>query len=463
MVKNFVTAFSIATLLAMTGTTEAAPATGLASITVPDGFTVESAITPGLSSYPMFMELDEAGNLYTAESTGTDMKADLMIESPAFMILRLTDSDGDGIYDSKTVFADAMTFPMGVLWHQGSLYVAAPPEFVRLKDADGDGVAEEREVLLKGWHMRNSASLHGPFLGPDGWLYLTHGRHGYDITSKEGVRFEGTASRIWRCRPDGTQLERMAGGAFDNPIEIAFTDAGETLGTMTYFRNPAQGQRDALMHWVEGGVFPKPGPSMAEFVRSGPLMPTMTKFARIAPSGLARYVGDAWGAEYTDNLFSAQFNPHRVQRHLLIREGATFRTEDSDFFVSSHPDFHPTDVMQDADGSLLVCDTGGWYVDACPVSRISKPEIVGGIYRVRKKDAPAVEDPWGKKIDLISKSAEALVPFLSDARLQVQRRAFNQLRFRGDRAVAPLVAALDSSDDAKLRLQACWLLGQLGG
>jgi putative membrane-bound dehydrogenase-like protein len=442
---------------------EVASENGLDSIEVPEGFSVESAITPGLSSYPMFMELDNEGNLYTAESTGTDMKADAMIADPSFMILRLTDRDDDGVYDSKTVFADTLTFPMGVLWHQGSLYVASPPDFVRLKDTTGDGVADEREVLLTGWNMRNSASLHGPFLGPDGWLYLTHGRHGYDITSKEGVNFTGKAARIWRCRPDGTQLERMAGGAFDNPIEIVFTDAGETLGTMTYFRDPAQGQRDALMHWVEGGVFPKPGPVMEEFVRSGPLMPTMTKFARIAPAGLLNYENDVWGDGYDNNLFSAQFNPHRVQRHVFTREGATFKTEDSDFLTSDHPDFHPTDVMQDADGSVLICDTGGWYVDACPVSRISKPEFVGGIFRVRKSGASPVQDPWGKDVDFATKSAEALIPLLKEARPQVRRQAFEQLVLRGKRSIAPLSDLLKASDDGDLRLKACWILGQLGG
>jgi len=468
---RFAIAFCIITAADAFGAAAEAPAPGLASISVPHGFTVEAATTPGLSAYPMFMELDEAGNLYTAESTGRDMKADAMIESPEFMILRLSDSDGDGVYDTKTVFADALSFPMGVLWYQGSVFVAAPPDFIRLKDTNGDGVADEREVLLTGWNMRNSASLHGPFLGPDGWLYLTHGRHGYDIMSKEGVQFTGTASRIWRCRPDGTQLERVAGGAFDNPIEIAFTDAGETIGTMTYFRDPAQGQRDGLMHWIEGGVFPKPGESTAEFVRTGPLLPTMTKFARIAPSGIMRYDGDFWGEDYRDNLFSAQFNPHRVQRHILHRDGATFRTEDSDFLTSSHPDFHPTDVMQEADGSLLVCDTGGWYVDACPVSRISKPEITGGIYRIRKADAPAVADPWGRELGLASKSAQALAPLLGDRRPQVRRQVTSQLLIRGEKAIAPLVAIVDGVDDlvdaegdpALARINAVWLLGQLGG
>ncbi|MCH8314244.1 MAG: AMP-binding protein, partial [Nitrospinae bacterium] len=43
--------------------------------------------------------------------------------------------------------------------------------------------------------------------------------------------------------------------------------------------------------------------------------------ARVAPSGLMLYRGSAFGSEYQGNLFSAQFNPHRVQRHVLNRKG----------------------------------------------------------------------------------------------------------------------------------------------
>ena len=188
-------------------------------------------------------------------------------------------------------------------------------------------------------------------------------------------------------RPDGTGLEWLAGGGFDNPVELIFTPAGETIGTMTYFQDPANGQRDALLHFVEGGVYPKWYSVVSEFKQTGDLMPVMTKFARIAPAGLARYRGAAFGAEYQGNLFSAQFNPHRVQRHVLHREGATFRTEDSDFLTSRDPDFHPTDVIEDADGSLLVLDTGAWFIHGCPISRVAKPEIKGSIYRIRRTGA----------------------------------------------------------------------------
>ncbi len=430
----------------------------LAALSVPDGFHVEIAAGPELSSYPMLMTLDDRGRLFIAESSGKDESGKEMVANPQCMILMLEDVDHDGVFDKRTVFADQLSLPMGVLCYQGNVYVASPPDFFRFKDTDGDGVADEREVLLTGWNVLNTASLHGPFLGPDGWLYLTHGRHGYTIATKEGELLEGFASRIWRCRPDGTQLERVAGGGFDNPVELVWNDSGDMFGTMTYFTDPKNGQRDALMHWVEGGVYPKYHECVSEFIRTGDLMPVMTKFARIAPAGLIRYQSDSWGAEYKGNLFSAQFNPHRVQHHLLIRESSTYRTEDSDFLASSNPDFYPTDVVEDADGSLLVSDTGAWYVDACPISRVSKPNVRGTIYRIRKDDVPVVDDPWGREEKLETKRPKAIVGYLDDPRPRVRSRALELLAAAGDHAVKPLTKARERSESEVERAAAVWAL-----
>lgn len=416
----------------------AAPPSALDAISVPEGFHVEVAAGPDLSSYPMLITLDDLGRLFIAESSGKDISGKEMVEAPECVILMLEDTNDDGVFDTRTVYADKLSLPMGVLCHQGNVYVASPPDFFRFRDTDGDGVADEREVLLTGWNVFNTASLHGPFLGPDGWLYLTHGRHGYKITTKEGDLLEGLAARIWRCRPDGSQLERVAGGGFDNPVELVWTNSGDMFGTMTYFTDPKNGQRDALMHWVEGGVYPKYHESVSEFVRTGDLMPVMTKFARIAPSGLALYQSDAWGPEFEGNLFSAHFNPHRVQRHIVHRESGTYRTEDADFMTSSSSDFHPTDVEEDADGSLLVSDTGAWYVDACPISRVAKPEIRGAIYRIRKDDAQQIDDPWGKREGLEKMRPAKLAAYLDDARPRVRARALELLVANGEASVKPL-------------------------
>src|SRR5690606_12488838 len=91
-------------------------------------------------------------------------------------VLRLRDTDGDGRFDESSVFADRMMFPEGVMYHQGSIYVAAPPQIWKLTDRDDDGVAEEREVWFDGKTLTGCANdLHGPYLGPDGWIYWCKG------------------------------------------------------------------------------------------------------------------------------------------------------------------------------------------------------------------------------------------------------------------------------------------------
>ena len=74
------------------------------------------------------------------------------------------------------VFADRMMFPEGAMFLDGSLYVSAPPSIWKLTDTDGDGVADERVEWFQGKTLTGCANdLHGPYLGPDGWIYWCKG------------------------------------------------------------------------------------------------------------------------------------------------------------------------------------------------------------------------------------------------------------------------------------------------
>src|SRR6185295_5580218 len=132
-----------------------------------------------------------------------------------------------------------------------------------------------------------------------------------------------------------------------------------------------------------------------------------------APAGLTRYSSRIFGDEYRDNFFAALFNLQKVTRHVLEPSGATFTSRDSDFVVSNSRDFHPTDVIEDADGSLLVLDTGAWYKLCCPTSQLAKPDVLGAIYRIRRIGAPRIPDPWGKKIAWASTKPAELIELLS--------------------------------------------------
>ena len=435
---------------------------GLAAIQVPDGFQVEVAAGPDLISYGVFFTFDDHGRLFVCESAGRNTTNEEALKQPSFRIRVLEDLDEDGIFDQSKVFAERITMAMGALWHRGSLYTAEPPDLVRYDDLNGDGSADRREVILSGWPLKaNATTLHGPFLGPDGWMYLTYSPDRYSVKTKEGPVLEGRG-RVFRVRPDGSGLEWFVGGGFANPVEVVFTTAGETIGTVTYYSLPMAGMRDALFHYVDGGVYPRWRQWLeTDYQRTGGLMPALTIFPRVAPSGLAIYRSAIFGQDFRGNLFSAQFNPHQVQRHILYRDGATFRTKDEDFFTSQDVDLHVTDVMEDADGSLLVLDTGAWYLHGCPVSRIAKPEFKGAVYRVRRKGAPRIEDPRGKKLNLDALPASELAKLLGDPRPAVRDRALDRLVEAGAAAVEPLMEAARESSSTEVRAAVVFGLGRI--
>ena len=427
-------------------------------IEVPDGFVVEVAAGPDLVDFPMFAVPDETGRLFVFESIGNVYdKTEDALKNPQFRINLLQDLDGDGVYDKSTIFADKVGFPQGGVFIKGSLYASSAPELLKFTDTDDDGVADKREVILSGWVLNvNANSLIGPFMAPDGWLYLTSAIEGFDITTKEGEHLKGETARVWRLRPDGSDLHWISAGGMNNPVGLTFTGASEVLGTQTYFTDPKAGQRDALMHWVEGGVYPKPNNNITRdgLPLTGDLMPVVTKYSRVAPSGITRYRSTELGEEYQNNLFSAQFNTHRVLRHKLIREGASFRTEDEVFFSTSNEDFHPTDVVGDGDGSLLVVETGGWFIKGCPLSQVSKPELQGSIYRIRKKNAAKVEDPFGNAIDWKALDVAAVSKYLEDSRPFVAEKAVNNLVDRAQESIGALTTVLETSGNANARTRA---------
>jgi putative heme-binding domain-containing protein len=275
--------------------------------------------------------------------------------------------------------------------------------------------------------------------------------------------------------PDGSGLEVMFGGGFDNPVEVAFTPEGEPLVNVNIVQS-VPFRVDAILYGIEGSNYPHADP-WRELKRTGEFQPAVGELGWVATSGFTRYRGNSLGEKYAGKYFSTQFNPHRVQMHTVDRDGAGFRVSHADFLACDNPDFHPTDVLEDADGSLLVIDTGGWFRIGCPNSQIAKPDIKGAIYRVNRNDrvdqpsprTHAAPDERILSTRLVSLNGgpdaeRFLLSRLTDSNPAVRREAATGLgRLRARAAVTPLLeAAASVSGDRFLQHAVTYALIRIG-
>src|SRR5262249_35825183 len=208
-----------------------------------------------------------------------------------------------------------------------------------------DGVADRRGEGDQGKKLTGCGDdLHGPYPGPGGLVYLWKGgvaeqRYTFG-NGKEGKR---RAAQIFRKQPGGSGLGGVRKGGKDNPVDVVFMPGGEPLFTTTFVHQPEAGKRDGLVHAVYGGVYGKVNDAANGHPRTGDLMPVMVLWGPAAPCGLERYEARVFGPEYEDNVFACLFNLHKVTRHELTPDGATFRARTTDFVRSYNPDFPPPD------------------------------------------------------------------------------------------------------------------------
>src|SRR5206468_10771708 len=155
------------------------PGQAILSFRLEPGLKIELVASEPLVGDPVAMAFDETGRMFVAENRGYPTGPGEG-KPPAGIIAMLEDTDGDGRYDKRTVFADHLTFPNGVMPWRGGLFVTCAPDLLYLKDTDGDGRADVRRVVLTGFATNGSTQLRvsHPTLGLDGWIYLTSGLAG---------------------------------------------------------------------------------------------------------------------------------------------------------------------------------------------------------------------------------------------------------------------------------------------
>lgn len=149
----------------------------------PVGFELKVFVTEDkLGGKPIAMNWDEQGRLFVAITADYPNS----LQTPGRgndKIVICEDTDGDGVCDKVTTFAEKLSIPTSVLPYAGGLIVHQAPVTLFLKDTDGDGKADVRQELLRGWNTNDThagpSNLHYGF---DNWIYGAVGYAGFNGT-----------------------------------------------------------------------------------------------------------------------------------------------------------------------------------------------------------------------------------------------------------------------------------------
>ncbi|MFM7102127.1 MAG: dehydrogenase, partial [Verrucomicrobiota bacterium] len=112
-------------------------ATAAATFQVRPGFTARLLAAEPLVVDPIALDVDEYGAAYVVEMRDYSERRPERLGR----IRRLTDTNGDGTFDSAQVFLESLAWPTAVACWDGGVFVGATPDILYAKDTDGDGRA----------------------------------------------------------------------------------------------------------------------------------------------------------------------------------------------------------------------------------------------------------------------------------------------------------------------------------
>ncbi len=347
---------------------------------------------------PTQIAWDERGRLYVACSpTYPHLEAGA---KPADYILVLEDTNGDGVADKSTRFAEGLTMVQGVEPGAGGVFVCDFDQILHLRDTDGDGRADERRVYLSGFGIGDTHQLVNSIThGPDGTLWFTQGLHAFSrVETPWGVARLDRAG-VWRLNPGTLRLEGFFGGgmAGANCWGVTFDDYGQvfhksgdrpqgywTVPGMVRGANPL-GSGSTLSADVSYANSPE------QYHSVGPLFDTSPKTTSIDIIGTRALPDEIQGCAVIGGYFGAVIEFHRFED-----SGSGFKTVQLPRPVrSSDPSFRPVDVSVGPDGAIYAADWFNPVIGHYQASYIDpkRDKTHGRIWRISSTTHKPVKQP----------------------------------------------------------------------
>jgi putative membrane-bound dehydrogenase-like protein len=339
--------------------------------------------------HPIAMDVDAKGRLLVVESH-THFRPAKYAGPKHDRVRVLEDTKRTGKADKITTFFEGTDFTMDVAVHpDGSVYVATRNEIIRLRDTDGDGVADEKTRIAfletAGNYPHNGLS--GLSFDARGDLSFGMGENlgaNYTLIGADGTRLTGggEGGNVFHCTAAGGKLRREATG-FWNP----FGSGRDIFGRFFVVDNdPDASPPCRLVKVVEGGDYGfqfrygRAGRHVFQ-AWNGELPGTLPYAAGTgeSPCEVIAYESDGLPEDYLGHLLVPVWADHRVERYMPRLQGATV-VADRKPFIQGGKEFRPSGLAVAHDGSLFVSD---W------VSRSYELHGKGAIWHVRWDHAAA--------------------------------------------------------------------------
>ncbi len=464
------------------------PAESLKKLHLPAGFEAKIVACEPQVLDPVAFDWDAKGRMWVVEMADYPLGLD-NAGARGGRIRILEDRDGDGVYETSTVFAEGLNFPTGILTWKGGAIVTAAPDILYLEDTKGSGRADKKEILFTGLSEGNQQlRANGLRWGMDNWVYVAagghHGKYGADtkLMHPRSGRESLVGSRDFRFRPDTGDLEAESG-----PTQFGRNtdDWGHWFGTQN--SNPLWQYVLPDRYLQRNPFFVAPNARVQMLGGSNPRVyaasPPEKRYHSFEQAGCYTSAcsgmidrGSGMFGEGQVTAFVAEPFHNLVQQLVLQEDGVSYKAtrggleNEPDFFASEDRWCRPVMVRTGPDGALWFADMYRFMIEhphwlpengkqeLLPYYRLG--DDMGRIYRVTKPGRHLGGIPSLEKLEPV-----ALAELLNSGNGWVRDKVQQMLLWRAPLeapVVARLKALVTTAKLAQTRVQALWTVEGIG-
>ena len=396
-------------------------------------------------------------------------------EKPRSRIKVLRDTDGDGHYETASVFADELLFVTGIQpWRDGVIATMAG-QVAFLKDTDGDGKADHSETWYQGFAQENTQlRANHPRFGLDNHIYIANGLRGGTVVDPRDPKAKPLplSGKDFRFDPTTFAYESLTGpGQFG----LTFDDFGNRFVCTN--RNPLKhivleeryiGRNRGYAPVATAYDVAKAGAESRVFAISRAWTTSNLHAGQFtAACGVLIYRGNGLPQRFYGNGFTCDPTGNLVHRERVRSRGATFSSTPAqngvEFLASKDEWFRPVNLAHGPDGGLYVVDMCRAVIEHpqfMPAELKERPDLLWGADRGRIYRVTAMADKVKRRPPQLDSAASSLLVSLLEHPNAWHRETAARLLFeRQDKTVVKKLAQLAvDGRHAQARVHALWTL-----